>query len=123
VPDVREENGVITLRPGLPEHVDSSRIDAIGGFAISNVGLSDFAHGGQLHDCAVEMRVRLSHCNHEAARAPAYIYYSPDTLEIIEASRCYRCRQRVRVHPGRDLASLFDGDMAGGPTFNGAAFA
>src|SRR5437764_14496232 len=61
VPNVREEDRVITARPGLPEHIYRNGIYTIGYFTRPDILLRYLAHRRQFHDRAMQVRMRLGH--------------------------------------------------------------
>jgi hypothetical protein len=69
----------------------------------------------------MQVGVSLSQGNHEATGPSTNIEYSSDIRKIVIVSSANRRGQRVRMHPRRDVASLFHGDLPGSPRIDGPA--
>ncbi len=119
--DVGHEDRIVAFWPGLPEHVDRHRVDAIAEAGFGDVFLGQFTNGRQLHDRGAEARVALGERDREAARAAAYVEQPAHALKVAVPGDADRGGHRVAVHEGSDRPRHFRRQLAGFPGLDGPA--
>ncbi len=121
VDDVRHEDRVIALRPGLPEHVDGDRVDAAGEAGFCDILLGQLADRGQLHDRAAQARMALGQGDGKASGAAAHVQQPRHPLEVAVSGDPDSRRHRVAVHERSDRTGHVGAELTGLPGLDGAS--